>query len=129
MEEMVMEHEPQAMEYPQQQLSAEAGAAGAASSTPAEPKRGSRRKVRIGRVVSDKPDKTIVVAIERVVMHPLYKKPYKRTKKVMAHDEHNQCRVGDIVKIMEWRPLSARKRWMLVEILQRSHQAGEQLQP
>jgi small subunit ribosomal protein S17 len=62
-------------------------------------------------------------------MHPLYKKPYKRTKKVMAHDEHNQCRVGDIVKIMEWRPLSARKRWMLVEILQRSHQAGEELQP
>lgn len=85
-----------------------------------------RRKVRIGRVVSDKPNKTIVVAIERNVMHPLYKKSYKRTTKVMAHDEHNQCRVGDIVKIVEWRPLSRRKRWMLVEILQRSHQLGQE---
>lgn len=84
-----------------------------------------RRKVRIGRVVSDKPDKTVVVAIERDVMHPLYRKTYKRTTKVMAHDEGNQCRVGDIVKIVEWRPLSRRKRWMVVEILQRSHQLGE----
>jgi len=123
----MMEHEQQAIEHPEQQPSTEAGAAEAAPSTPAETKKGPRRKVRIGRVVSDKPNKTIVVAIERVVMHPLYKKPYKRTKKVMAHDEHNQCRVGDIVKIMEWRPLSARKRWMLVEILQRSHQVGEGL--
>ncbi len=88
-----------------------------------------RRKVRIGRVLSNKPDKTIVVAIERLVMHPLYKKPYRKTTKVMAHDEHNQCRIGDIVKIVEWRPLSRRKRWMLVDIVQRSHQLGEESAP
>ncbi|MCS7176019.1 MAG: 30S ribosomal protein S17 [Candidatus Kapabacteria bacterium] len=76
----------------------------------------------IGRVVSNKANKTIVVTIERDVMHPLYKKTYKRTTKVMAHDEHNQCQIGDLVKVVEWRPLSRRKRWMLVEILQRSHQ-------
>jgi small subunit ribosomal protein S17 len=86
---------------------------------PEKPKRG-QRKVRIGRVVSNKMSKTIVVAIERKVMHPLYKKVYVRTTKVMAHDENNECNIGDIVKIMETRPLSRHKRWRLVEIIQKA---------
>ncbi|MEN3038198.1 MAG: 30S ribosomal protein S17 [Candidatus Kryptonium sp.] len=84
-----------------------------------KPKR-SQRKVRIGRVVSNKMNKTIVVAIERKVMHPIYKKVYVRTTKVMAHDENNECNIGDIVKIMETRPLSRHKRWRLVEIIERA---------
>ncbi len=84
-----------------------------------KPKRG-QRKVRIGRVVSNKMNKTIVVAIERRVMHPIYKKVYVRTTKVMAHDENNECNIGDIVKIMETRPLSRHKRWRLVEIIERA---------
>jgi small subunit ribosomal protein S17 len=86
---------------------------------PEKPKRG-QRKVRIGRVVSNKMNKTIVVAIERKIMHPLYKKVYVKTTKVMAHDENNECNIGDIVKIMETRPLSRHKRWRLVEIIQRA---------
>jgi small subunit ribosomal protein S17 len=65
-------------------------------------------------------NKSIVVAIERQVAHPLYKKYYKQTKKVMAHDEANECRIGDTVRVIESRPLSARKRWMLVEIVDRA---------
>ncbi|MCS7228868.1 MAG: 30S ribosomal protein S17 [Candidatus Kryptonium sp.] len=84
-----------------------------------KPKR-PQRKVRIGRVVSNKMNKTIVVAIERKVMHPIYKKVYVRTTKVMAHDENNECNIGDIVKIMETRPLSRHKRWRLVEIIERA---------
>ena len=80
-------------------------------------KRGNR-KVRIGKVVSDKMDKTIVVATEKLVAHPLYKKQIKMTKKYKAHDEENKCKVGDIVKIMETRPLSKEKCWRLVEILE-----------
>ncbi|MDI3328226.1 MAG: 30S ribosomal protein S17 [Alicyclobacillaceae bacterium] len=79
-----------------------------------------QRKVRIGTVVSDKMDKTIVVAVETTVTHPLYGKTVKRTKKFKAHDEHNEARIGDRVKIMETRPLSKEKRWRLVEILERS---------
>ncbi len=79
-----------------------------------------RRKVRIGKVVSNKADKTIIVAEERQVAHKLYKKYFKRTKKYMAHDEENACNVGDVVRIMETRPLSARKRWRLVEIVERA---------
>jgi len=79
-----------------------------------------RRKVRIGKVVSDKMDKTIVVAVETLVTHPLYKKQVKRTTKFKAHDENNECKVGDIVKIMETRPLSKEKRWRLVEIIERA---------
>lgn len=86
---------------------------------PEKLKRG-QRKVRIGRVVSNKMQKTIVVAIERKVMHPIYKKVYVRTTKVMAHDEKNECNIGDIVKIMETRPLSRHKRWRLVEIIERA---------
>jgi small subunit ribosomal protein S17 len=81
-------------------------------------KRG-RRKTRIGKVVSNKMDKSIIVAIERKVMHPLYKKYFKKTTKFMAHDQNNVASIGDIVKIMETRPLSARKRWRLVEIIEK----------
>ena len=76
------------------------------------------RKEQIGRVVSNKMDKTIVVAVETYKRHPLYKKRIKYTKKYMAHDEHNQAKVGDIVRIMETRPLSRHKRWRLVEIVE-----------
>jgi len=79
-----------------------------------------RRKERIGKVVSDKMDKTIVVAVETFVAHPLYKKQIRRTTKFKAHDENNECRVGDIVKIMETRPLSKEKRWRLVKIIERA---------
>ncbi len=78
------------------------------------------RKVRIGRVVSDKADKSIVVAVETMVNHPLYKKRVKRTAKFMAHDENNRCGIGDTVKIMETRPLSKNKRWRLVEIVEKA---------
>jgi len=78
------------------------------------------RKTRIGFVVSNKMQKSILVAIERKVAHPLYKKYFKKTTKLMAHDEKNECRVGDKVKIMETRPLSLRKKWRLVEILEKA---------
>ncbi|MCX6140648.1 MAG: 30S ribosomal protein S17 [Candidatus Kapabacteria bacterium] len=80
----------------------------------------SRRKTRTGKVVSNKAEKTIVVSIERQVAHPLYKKYFKRSTKVMAHDEKNECNIGDVVKVIESRPLSARKRWALVEIIERA---------
>ena len=75
------------------------------------------RKTRVGKVVSDKMDKTIVVAIEDNVRHPLYKKIIKRTYKLKAHDENNSCGIGDKVMVMETRPLSKDKRWRLVEII------------
>ena len=78
------------------------------------------RKTRIGRVVSDKMDKTIVVAVEDHVKHPLYKKIVKRTYKLKAHDENNECKIGDTVKVMETRPLSKDKRWRLVEIIEKA---------
>ncbi|HOA55373.1 MAG: 30S ribosomal protein S17 [Acetivibrionales bacterium] len=78
------------------------------------------RKTRIGKVISDKMDKTIVVAIETSVKHPLYKKIVKRTYKLKAHDENNECTVGDKVKVMETRPLSRDKRWRLVEIVEKA---------
>ena len=78
------------------------------------------RKVRIGKVVSDKMDKTIVVAVVDNVKHPLYNKIVKRTYKLKAHDEENTCKVGDIVKVMETRPLSKDKRWRLVEIVEKA---------
>ena len=78
------------------------------------------RKVRVGKVVSDKMDKTIVVAIEDKVQHPLYKKILKRTYKLKAHDENNECGVGDKVRVMETRPLSKDKRWRLVEIVEKA---------
>lgn len=78
------------------------------------------RKVRIGIVVSNKMKKTISVAIERRVPHPIYKKYFKKTTKLMAHDEQEICNIGDKVKIMETRPLSKRKRWRLVEIVEKA---------
>ena len=78
------------------------------------------RKTRIGQVVSDKMDKTIVVAIEDSVQHPLYKKTMKRTYKLKAHDENNECGIGDTVEVMETRPLSKDKRWRLVEIIEKA---------
>ncbi len=77
------------------------------------------RKTRTGLVVSDKMDKTIVVAIEDNVRHPLYKKIVKRTIKLKAHDENNECRVGDRVEVMETRPLSKDKRWRLARIIEK----------
>ncbi len=78
------------------------------------------RKTRRGYVVSDKMDKTVVVAVEDRVKHPLYGKVMRRTSKVKAHDEQNQCGIGDSVRIMETRPLSAAKRWRVVEILEKA---------
>ena len=78
------------------------------------------RKTRVGRVVSDKMDKTIVVAIEDRVAHPLYKKIIQRTYKLKAHDEKNEAGIGDRVKVMETRPLSKDKRWRLVEIIEKA---------
>ena len=80
----------------------------------------SLRKTRTGVVVSNKMDKTITVAIERKVPHPIYKKYYKKTTKLMAHDEKKECSLGDKVKIMETRPLSKNKRWRLVEIVEKA---------
>jgi small subunit ribosomal protein S17 len=78
------------------------------------------RKVREGLVVSDKMDKTVVVAVEDRVQHPLYKKTLRRTSKLKAHDEQNACGVGDRVLLMETRPLSASKRWRVVEVLEKA---------
>ena len=78
------------------------------------------RKVRIGKVVSDKMDKTIVVAIEHHVKHPLIGKIVKRTYKLKAHDENNECGIGDTVKVQETRPISKDKRWRLVEIVEKA---------
>ena len=78
------------------------------------------RKTRVGKVVSNKMDKTIVVAVEDHVKHPLYNKIVKRTYKLKAHDENNECNIGDRVKIMETRPLSKDKRWRLVEIVEKA---------
>ena len=78
-----------------------------------------RRKTRVGMVISDKMDKTIVVAVEDFVRHSLYGKAVKRAKKVKAHDENNECQIGDKVRIMETRPLSKDKRWRLVNIIEK----------
>ena len=78
------------------------------------------RKTRVGKVISNKMDKTIVVAIEDHVKHPLYKKIVKKTYKLKAHDENNSCEIGDKVKVMETRPLSKDKRWRVVEILEKA---------
>lgn len=79
-----------------------------------------RRKVRVGTVVSDRMDKTVVVAVERIMRHPLYGKTVKRTKKFHAHDENNECQVGDVVEIMETRPLSRTKRWRVARVIQKA---------
>ncbi len=80
----------------------------------------SMRKVKVGNVVSDKMDKTIVVAVETFVTHPLYKKQLKKTTKFKAHDENNECGIGDVVKIMETKKISKDKNWRLVEIIEKA---------
>jgi small subunit ribosomal protein S17 len=84
-----------------------------------DPERGSRKE-RVGLVVSDRPDKTVTVSVETLVRHPLYKKRVRRSKRFMVHDEGNEARVGDTVRIIETRPLSARKRWRLANIVSRA---------
>jgi small subunit ribosomal protein S17 len=91
---------------------------GAAAGAPAG--KGSLIQTQIGRVVSDKMDKTVVVSIERRVQHPVYGKMVRRTKRLKAHDERNDAKTGDTVRIMETRPLSKDKRWRLVEIVERA---------
>ena len=87
---------------------------------PAPSGRTTQRKTRVGTVVSNKMQKSIVVAIERRVPHGLYKKYFRRTSKLMAHDEKQEAQIGDLVKIMEVRPLSSRKRWRLIEIVEKA---------
>jgi small subunit ribosomal protein S17 len=84
-----------------------------------------QRKTKIGRVVSDKMQKTVVVAVESMRQHPLYHKPVKRTKRFKAHDEENACHVGDLVRIVETRPLSKDKSWRVEAILEKSTGIGE----
>ncbi len=79
-----------------------------------------RRATKTGRVVSNAMEKSVVVAVDRLVKHPLYRKTIRRTSKFMAHDESNDCRVGDKVAIRETRPLSKRKRWIVIEVLERA---------
>ncbi|NJO84892.1 MAG: 30S ribosomal protein S17 [Blastochloris sp.] len=79
-----------------------------------------RRQYKVGRVVSDKMDKTIVIAVDYLRPHPLYRKIIRKTNKFHAHDETNQCKIGDVVRIGETRPLSKMKRWELVEVIQRN---------
>lgn len=78
------------------------------------------RKTRTGRVVSDKMNKTVVVSVETLDRHDIYGRTVRRSKKFKAHDENNECRVGDLVKIMETRPLSKEKRWRVVEVLEKA---------
>jgi small subunit ribosomal protein S17 len=79
-----------------------------------------QRKTRIGKVVSNKMKKSIVVAIERKVPHPIYKKYFRRTSTLMAHDEQQQASVGDVVRVMETRPISKQKRWRLIEVVEKA---------
>ena len=80
----------------------------------------SRRKMRVGKVVSDRMDKTVVVSIERLVSHPMYGRYVRRRAKFKVHDEKNECRVGDTIRFMETRPLSKDKRWRFIEVIERA---------
>ena len=95
-------------------------AARAARNQDLKPGQERRRQMKVGRVVSDKMDKTVIVAVEYTRPHPLYKKAMKRTSKFAAHDERNLCKIGDIVRIEETRPLSKTKRWIVREIVKQS---------
>jgi small subunit ribosomal protein S17 len=86
----------------------------------AEVAKRNKRKVRLGTVISDKMDKSIVVRIERTISHPVYLKTFRTSSKLYAHDEKNEAGEGDVVRVMETRPLSARKRWRLVEIVEKA---------
>ncbi|OGU36544.1 MAG: 30S ribosomal protein S17 [Ignavibacteria bacterium GWB2_35_6b] len=78
------------------------------------------RKTKVGTVVKNKMEKSIVISIERKVAHPIYKKYFKKTTKLMAHDENNECGIGDVVKVMETRPLSKNKKWRFVEVVEKA---------
>ena len=104
-------------------MSAAKSAGGQTNATPTEAVKSPRRQQKTGRVVSNKMEKTIVVAVETHKRHRLYKRTYKSTTKFKAHDEHNDALPGDLVRIEETRPLSKGKRWRLVEIVQRAVQA------
>jgi small subunit ribosomal protein S17 len=93
---------------------------GSDRSRPQVPPSTRRKRVLVGRVVSDRMQKTVVVLIERRKLHPLYKKYITRSKKVKAHDENNECRIGDLVRVVESRPISKDKRWRLAEILEKA---------
>ena len=82
------------------------------------------KKIYIGEVVSDKMNKTVVVAVSRLFQHPTYKKTVKKVTKFMAHDEDGRCRIGDVVKIIETRPLSKEKRWMVLDVVERAEKGG-----
>jgi len=86
----------------------------------AEATKRNKRKVRLGMVISDKMDKSIVVRVDRTMSHPVYLKTFRTSSKLYAHDEKNEAGVGDVVRVMETRPLSARKRWRLVEIVEKA---------
>ncbi len=86
----------------------------------AEATKRNKRKVRLGTVISDKMDKSIVVRVDRTMSHPVYLKTFRTSSKLYAHDEKNEAGVGDVVRVMETRPLSARKRWRLVEIVEKA---------
>jgi small subunit ribosomal protein S17 len=108
---------------PAEATSAERTSATRATATPSSAEASSdrtRRKVRTGVVVSEKMDKTVLVRIDRKVRHPLYKKTLSRSNKLAAHDENNDARVGDTVRVMETRPISKTKRWRIVEIVERA---------
>ena len=81
-----------------------------------------QRKIRVGRVVSNNMEKTVVIAVDRLVQHPLYGRYIRRTTKLMAHDEDRACQIGDVVRVMETRPLSKQKRWRLLDIVKRAEQ-------
>ena len=86
------------------------------------------RKVRVGKVVSNKMDKTVVVLVERLVQHPKYKKYYKKYSKFMAHDKNNDCSIGDIVEIVECRPISKHKHWKVRKILEKAETKGREVE-
>jgi small subunit ribosomal protein S17 len=88
----------------------------------AEAEKTPRKQEKVGRVVSDKMDKTVVIAVDYLKPHPLYRKIIRKTNKFHAHDENNECRIGDVVRIVESRPLSKLKRWRVVEIVQRGEE-------
>lgn len=80
----------------------------------------SQRKIRLGRVVSDKMNKTVVVELERLFSHPIYKRTMRRTNRIKVHDENNECKVGDVVRVMETRPLSKEKHWRLLQVVRKA---------
>ena len=115
-----MEEQQSATPQPEEQAPVAAAQPQATPAATTDTAERNNRKERIGRVTSNKMQKTITVAIERKVKHPLYGKFQNKTKKLTAHDENNECGIGDTVRIMETRPLSKNKRWRLVEVIEKA---------